>query len=162
MVNFGCSRGQRVPCPRCRACLGSLGPPCRRPGGEVGLRLLPGECGTHCLGAVPRTWTWGWDQSEEKPKGSQTPQPFWQGLSSLGLGDPVFSAEGAAPVYEAAAPGSQAGCRSQQRGWDHFARLAFPGRTFWLNSRRAVSYLTEALPQKAWMGWVRGSPAPRP
>lgn len=74
--------------------------------------------------AVPQTWKGGRDQSKEKSKRIPDSTAFSpRTLSSLG--DFVccfFSANGAVPVYEAAALGNQGGYKSQQRGWDHFAR----------------------------------------
>lgn len=92
-------------------------PSCRRPGREVCLRLFPGEwalswcCPHHVevgLGSI---------QGETK-KGPRPHNLFPKDFPPQALRISFLLLK-----YEAAALGHQEGCKSQQRGWDHFARL---------------------------------------
>lgn len=109
---------------------------------------------------VPQSWKGGQISPRRSQKGSQTPQPFPQGLflpSGLGIlcFCFFFSAKGVVPVYEAAALGNQGGYKSQQRGWDHFARrLPSPEGLLAQSLENYVIFNRGPAPQKAWMGWV--------
>lgn len=116
-----------------------LGPPAERTWHSLSWRCSPGHGSG--AGINPR----------RSPKGSQTPQPFSQGL---------FLPSGLGVLFFFLLKAQFLSMRQQHWATRQDTNLSrevgttlqdccLPRRTFWLNSWRTVSYLTEALPPES-------------